>query len=149
VDSQGEDSVNDFAGYHDLAPDGRFAYAVIPYEEIDGDARLMTVVASHELAEAVTDPEPELQNRRQGGWYDKQYGEIGDIPGSLLEAKQIGVNDFVDLLTGGDGTRYLVQKEWSVQDNAPVAFASGGSVGGRGLPGVTRPEPVTVVVGTR
>jgi hypothetical protein len=36
---------------------------------------------------------------------------------------QIGQQDFVDVLGGSDGPRYAVQKEWSVQDGGPIAFA--------------------------
>lgn len=83
-------SANDFLGYHDdyfgktrAGASIDLHYAVIPYEggpnagiypfsAFDG----MTEVVSHELAEAVTDPEPE----GIGGWYDDTTGEeIGDI----------------------------------------------------------------------
>ena len=81
----------------------------------------MTMYASHELAEAVTDPEP---YDNTVGWYDDYYGEIGDIPATLYSDNQISINDLVDELDAPDGTPYLVQKSWSLQDNAPVAFAA-------------------------
>src|SRR5207302_10484152 len=77
MDNQGKDSLHDFVGYHGYAWIGDFAYAVIPYAE---DApEWMTVPASHELAEAVTNPQPYLQRLGRGGWYDDTNGEIGDI----------------------------------------------------------------------
>jgi len=121
-DSQGNNSVTDFVSFHDydFGSDG-FAYAVIPYDDTLQDPRLMTLYASHELAEAVTDPEP---YDNTVGWYDDYYGEIGDIPATLYSDNQIGINDLVDELDAADGTPYLVQKSWSLQDNAPVAFAA-------------------------
>jgi hypothetical protein len=90
VTAGGQNSQHDFLGYHDDFTGRNRAgnaielhYAVIPYEAgvnasiygfnaFDG----MTEVSSHEISEAVTDPEPE----RTPGWYDGQTGEeIGDI----------------------------------------------------------------------
>jgi hypothetical protein len=122
VDGYGNTSQNDFSGYHDYVPgaDG-FAYAVIPYENTMPNPEYMTLPASHELAEAVTDPEP---GDNTLGWYDMRNGEIGDIPVSLYAANRIPKSDFIDQLTASDGTAYLVQKSWSNQDNMPVAFAA-------------------------
>jgi hypothetical protein len=40
----------------------------------------LTAVTSHELAEAVTDPDVDsISNNGQLGWFDPQRGEIGDI----------------------------------------------------------------------
>jgi hypothetical protein len=81
----------------------------------------MTVAVSHELAEAITDPEvgdPTL------GWYADRNGEVGDIPVSLYAAKSIGKADLIDELTGPGGIVYQVQKEWSNAASAPVAFFS-------------------------
>lgn len=86
-------SVKDFLGYH-----GAFAgrdiygratdirYAVIAYpggynftsqrNGLPSDFAQLTEVTSHELAEAVTDPDV---NYRTLGWYDPQKGEIGDV----------------------------------------------------------------------
>jgi hypothetical protein len=121
-DSYGDNSVDDFAAYHDyhFGSDG-FAYAVIPYDDSLRNPRVMTVYASHELAEAVTDPEP---YDGTVAWYDDNYGEIGDIPATLLDANQITVADYVKQLDATDGTAYLVQTVWSLQDSAPVAFAA-------------------------
>ncbi len=81
----------------------------------------MTLYASDELAEAVTDPEP---YETTVAWYDDYYGEIGDIPETLYSANQISIYGLVDELDAADGTAYLVQTVWSLQDNAPVAFAA-------------------------
>jgi hypothetical protein len=61
----------------------------------------MTSIASHEVAEAVTDPDV---NYAQVGWYDPQKGEIGDVFG----------NDDVFL------NRYVVQIEAGKNDNPIV-----------------------------
>jgi hypothetical protein len=100
---------------------------VVPYAEYldDSQARtphVMTAVVSHELAEAVTDPEPE------SGWTDPQFGhegEIGDIPITLYLADPpvIGADDVWDHLRTPDGQDYPVQKVWSNRDGRPVAFA--------------------------
>lgn len=78
VTLQGSTSCQQFCGYHDT-PDGSLFYAVVPYADCPGcdfagtvfDS--MTVIASHELCEAITDPIPGR------GWYDDVNGEIGDI----------------------------------------------------------------------
>lgn len=103
VTDGGSNSIKDFLGYHSAFFDpynGREVfYAVIPSPVGNADARGLTAfqqqteVASHELAEAVTDPEP------VSGWDDRtrQDGEIGDL----------AVGDVCYL--GG----YAVQAEWS------------------------------------
>ncbi|HKW31369.1 MAG TPA: hypothetical protein VJN92_00075 [Candidatus Acidoferrum sp.] len=78
VTLQGSASCQQFCGYHD-SPGGSLFYAVVPYADCPGcdfagsvfDS--MTVIASHELCEAITDPVP------GSGWYDDANGEIGDI----------------------------------------------------------------------
>ena len=67
----------------------------------------VTIAASHEWSEAVTDPDV---NRGMLGWYDKNYGEIGDIP-ILLE------RDFSKMWERLNGL--AVQKEWSNTDGVP------------------------------
>ena len=107
----GGDSIHTFLGYH--WNDQGVAYAVIPYQAgfnahypapysaFDS----LTAVTSHELAEAVTDPQPNYRL----GWFDDAFGrthqgegEIGDI-----------VNGQVVRLNG-----YLVQKEAGKNDQA-------------------------------
>jgi len=78
VTLQGSSSCKQFCGYHNT-PDGSLFYGVVPYADCQGcdfagtvfDS--MTVIASHELCEAITDPVP------GNGWYDDANGEIGDI----------------------------------------------------------------------
>jgi hypothetical protein len=115
LDRHDANSVHDFAGYHDFASEGGFAYAVIPF----ADNQDMTLAASHELAEAVTDPEPTANTL---GWYDDENGEIGDIPVIMLAIGQIGMDGFSDHLKAPDGTDYVVQKVWSNADSLPIAY---------------------------
>lgn len=96
VTQGGSASCQVFCGYHDVISNDIF-YAVMPFPDCSGctsnlssfDA--ITVTASHELCEAITDPIPGQ------GWYDSQNGEIGDI--CAWQTKQIG--------------QYTVQQEWS------------------------------------
>jgi hypothetical protein len=130
VDGDGSDSEHDFAGYHSysvsFSDSYQFPYAVIPYWDnppsdqgiSTGDPRLMTDVMSHELAEAVTDPYTSLSP----AWYDLRNGEISDIPVYLYAYQRIGSHDLWDVLEGTAGRHYLVQKNWSVRDNKPIAF---------------------------
>jgi hypothetical protein len=100
VTANGQNSVNDFAGYHDAFTDKAGAavyYAVVPYPTGNvtrqrlTDFQQDTVVLSHEVSEGITDPDT------QTGWFDARRGEIGD-----LAAGQTG------LLHG-----YVVQAVWS------------------------------------
>jgi hypothetical protein len=122
VDGNGDNSVDDFVSYHDFHFGGSgYAYAVMPFDDTLRDPRWMTINASHELAEAVTDPAPYDGSL---GWYDDYYGEVADIPDVLYVAYLIDDADYIDELDASDGSYYLVQKVWSLRDNAPVAFAS-------------------------
>jgi hypothetical protein len=73
---------------------------------------LATSVTSHELAEAITDPEVGFATGMVAplAWYDPAQGEIGDI-----------CNALDGTVTGGDGITYVVQKLWSNADGACVA----------------------------
>ncbi len=92
---RGQASCAVFCGYHSFTPGGLY-YAVLPYPDCQGCQRgsirdSLTSVASHELAEAVTDP-------TESGWYDDSYGEeIGDM---CLDVRKV---------LGG----YTVQGFWS------------------------------------
>ena len=83
VDQYGTNSVQDFVYYHDYAFGSEgFAYVVIPYDDSQQDARVMTTYASGALAAAVTDPEAS-GTAEQVGWYDDNYGEVEAIPFAL------------------------------------------------------------------
>jgi len=82
VTANGQNSTTDFAGYHDVFTDKAGAavyYAVVPYPT--GNVvnvpltvfQQETVVLSHEVSEAMTDPDT------QTGWFDRRLGEIADI----------------------------------------------------------------------
>ncbi|KAJ3028960.1 UNVERIFIED_CONTAM: hypothetical protein HDU68_000487 [Siphonaria sp. JEL0065] len=77
----------------------------------------MFSVASHELAEAATNPADGLATANAAPlvWYDSTNGEIGDI----CNAQQ-------GTTTGGDGVTYVIQKQWSNSDGTCVAAGSGG-----------------------
>jgi hypothetical protein len=73
----GSRSCQNYCGYHDNT--GSIYYAVMPYPTCEGCLggmaafEALTGTSSHELSEAITDPEP------GSGWYDDTNGEIGDI----------------------------------------------------------------------
>jgi hypothetical protein len=96
VTQGGSASCKVFCGYHDSIANNIF-YAVMPFPSCSGCSsnfstiEALTVTASHELCEAITDPIPGQ------GWYDNQNGEIGDI--CAWKTKKIG--------------QYTVQQEWS------------------------------------
>ncbi len=64
----------------------------------------VTSVSSHELIEAITDPEVGIAKvvGKPLAWYNTTYGEIGDI-----------CNGQQGTITGTDGASYVVQTEWS------------------------------------
>ena len=78
------------------------------------------LAASHEMAEAITDPlaltAEALNNPGYPlAWTDPLYGEIGDVPQCL--------NDYVDTtLTGANGVNFTVQKLWSNADNTCLSY---------------------------
>lgn len=103
VTSGGSASCQAFCGYHDAIANQTF-YAVMPFPDCSGCSSgldsfgALTVTASHELCEAITDPIPGQ------GWYDDANGEIGDI--CAWQSKRIG--------------GYAVQREWSNRAQACV-----------------------------
>jgi hypothetical protein len=87
VTAGGQNSINDFAGYHDLFSDSagaRVYYAVIPYPTGNitnvplTPFQQETVILSHEISEGMTDPDTVT------GWFDPRLGEIGDIADGLV-----------------------------------------------------------------
>src|SRR5262249_4999782 len=119
-DRYGDNSVRDFYSYHDYASgsDG-FPYAVVAYDDSLEDPGQMTIYASHELAEAITDPAP---TEDQLAWYDNYYGEVVDIVDVLVEDGLIAEGGDLAELRGSDGSTYWVERFWSLKSNAPVAF---------------------------
>jgi hypothetical protein len=109
VTYQGQDSIQNFFGYHDsfTSSSGKpIYYAVIAHPIGNGDFynlsdfQTLTKVVSHELAEGVTDPSGR-------GWYDRRTGdEIGDLSNGP---------DDLGFLNG-----YVVQAEWSQQQAASI-----------------------------
>jgi hypothetical protein len=102
VNAYGQTSTHDFSGYHYLFKDSlgqTVHYAVIPYPDPALVFGTQTFAASHELAEAATDPE-------LNGWYDgiPQTGEIGDLA----------------FPQGGNLNGYSVSSLWSNKDNGAV-----------------------------
>ncbi|HWS44528.1 MAG TPA: hypothetical protein VN636_01585, partial [Acidimicrobiia bacterium] len=113
VTQGGADSVTGFCAYHStfrLDRTTAVRYAVIPATAAGphcgtapGFANL-TTAASHELVEAVTDPDVGLAHRVGPplAWYDPMHGEIGDICAHVTAT-----------VVGAGGDRYTVQQEWS------------------------------------
>ncbi len=103
-------------GYHSSfkLPNGsRVYYAAIVYGQQGNGIPFskkaidnVTIAASHEWAEAATDPDV---NQEQLSWYDENYGEVADIP--------IAYGLPLSRVWGRMG-RYAVQKEWSNKDAA-------------------------------
>jgi hypothetical protein len=97
----------------------RYAVVVTPggpaHNSSEGFAAIdqLTAVTSHEVAEAVTDPDV---NYGTLGWYDPQKGEIGDITENQSAA-------YVRL-SGSQGNSYLVQ-EVAGQNDQLLALGSG------------------------
>jgi hypothetical protein len=137
VTFNGGDSLNDFTGFHDafVNPAGQVIYyAVITHPVGNGvypglnDFQSITLIISHELAEAVTDPTA-LTGIDPGGWYGLFRGfqgdqEIGDV---AVDPQYFGV------LSG-----YVVQGEWSQARGQvvlpPDALPFDGSSGAPALP---------------
>lgn len=131
----GTSSTNYFLGYHGAFQDGSNVvhYAVMPYPGSPNPSSLSqgfsstfneeTAVSSHELAEAVTDPNVSLN---QIGWYDFQNnGEIADL-----------ANGQTSTITGPNGT-YVVSDVVNQNDQVitPSSSSSGGGSSGGGTGG--------------
>ena len=116
IDSGGaQNSVQHFCAYHgteEFDVTTNIRYAVIPDNAGASDCGdspgfgNMTSVVSHEVTEAVTDPDIGLATvvGPPLAWYDENYGEVSDIC--------VG---FQDAIKGGDGRTYVVQQNWSNQ----------------------------------
>ncbi|MDE2237693.1 MAG: hypothetical protein KGK30_07370, partial [Elusimicrobia bacterium] len=112
IDLQGQGSCQVFCAYHSTFVDNgaTVAYGVLPDQGgscaggCGGDADQFnneTSVSSHEMIEAVTDPDVGLVTgstpQSPMGWYDTTYGEIGDVCNAIQ----------------GKVGAYTVQREWS------------------------------------
>jgi hypothetical protein len=114
TDPQGGASCTQLCGYHwyIAGTNPEIYYAVMPFPGCGGclgslgQFEALTSISSHELCEAITDPEP------WSGWNDNNNGEIGDICAWQTQ------------VLGG----YTVQLEWSNSQNmcsiAPPTSAS-------------------------
>jgi hypothetical protein len=138
VANHGESSRNGLGGFHGSVTVGgrEVYYAALAYPKrtasgtngIDfaGNARdNLSIAESHEITEAVTDPDVELAMRLRDpsklGWYDDVTrwgythtgkGEIGDIP--VINAQLRGDRTLRSAWGRSDG--YAFQKEWSERD---------------------------------
>jgi hypothetical protein len=135
IDMEGNLSCQQFCAYHGTFMSGgkNVYYGVMP--DFSGGCQACggtsdklqntTIVSSHELVEAITDPAIGLANATQNGallaWYDDQYGEIGDVCQS-----EAG-------LVGG----WAVQAEYSMQAGSCIVTKSGTDNGGGGTGGNT------------
>ena len=120
-------SGRDFCAYHGTTSSPEAYYSVLPDFTTDGmstgcgnnptEVQNVTAVSSHELAEAITDPEVGLLTSSTAGpplaWYDPNNGENGDL-----------CNGIDGTTTGGDGVTYTVQKIWSNKQDACVVAAA-------------------------
>jgi hypothetical protein len=116
-------SGRDFCAYHGTTSSPEAYYSVLPDFSTGSmstncghgaEFENVTGVSSHELAEAITDPEVGLVSgspRPPLAWYDPQgnNGEAGDI-----------CNGIDGTVTGADGLTYMVQKIWSNYQGACV-----------------------------
>jgi hypothetical protein len=106
TDSQGDGSCTQMCGYHWFigGTNPQIYYAVMPYPGCSGCTgslsliEALTSTSSHELCEAITDPQP------WSGWNDSTNGEIGDI--CAWQTATVG--------------GFTVQKEWSNSQGACV-----------------------------
>jgi hypothetical protein len=115
----GYTSRNYFCAYHNAVNNAagqmQFAYAAIPYEADQtgcGTASAfdnLTETVSHELVEAITDP-------NLSSWFDPAGNEVGDL-----------CNHSGTYVTASDGVSYHVQRIWSQAANACVVSGAASS----------------------
>jgi hypothetical protein len=134
ITMDGSTSCSQFCAYHSsfVHGNGTIYYGIMPdfsgaCASCGGEPNALdstTVVSSHEVAEAITDPNIGVANATQDehqlAWYDDQNDEIGDV----CEGQSATV------------VGYRVTKLWSNQANACIATAqSSGGTGGGGTGG--------------
>jgi hypothetical protein len=133
ISMDGATSCQQFCAYHASVThgSGTIYYGVMPdfsgaCSSCGGESTSFngtTVVASHEVAEAITDPNIGVANatndEHQLGWYDDQNDEIGDV----CEGQSVTF------------AGYRVTEVWSNKQNACAAPQDGGGTGGGGTGG--------------
>jgi len=121
VTQGGLDSATGFCAYHGTAKWSaslNVRYLVLPATATGSHCGPaagfgnLTIAASHEVAETITDPDVGLATRLAPplSWYDPVQGEIADI----CQGRTVVVR-------AGDGRNYVVQKLWSNRRRACVA----------------------------
>jgi hypothetical protein len=125
-------SGRDFCAYHGTTSSPEAYYSVLPdfstvpmpsgCENNPTEFQSVTGVSSHELAEAITDPEVGLVSDTIGfplAWYDPQTNPLSNSPEPNGEAADI-CNGIDGTVTGADRVPYTVQKIWSNYQGACV-----------------------------
>jgi hypothetical protein len=97
----------------------------------------VTITESHEISEAVTDPDVEVASKTNNwsalGWMDPQNGEIGD-----MEVNDAAPGTPLSTMYGTNDAGFAVQKIWSQQDQKnEISAVKPGSV--QPLPAPTKP----------
>jgi hypothetical protein len=115
------DVTKGFGGHHAVfaSSNGPAYYAIIEHGSLSnpGTFQQLTVTASHELVESVTNPadwdrvDSPANNANNPAWLDKAGNEIGDIAQNSPPAS--GLNSVVD--------GYVVTKYWSEKDKTSIA----------------------------
>lgn len=144
----GTSSTNYFLGYHSAFQDGGnvIHYAVMPYpgspnpssssQGFSSTFNEETAVSSHELAEAVTDPNASLGSV---GWYDFQNnGEIADLANGQTSTISVSSGTYVvaDVVDQNDNV---------IAPNSSSGGNSGGGSGGNTGGGTTNPPPSSLL----
>ncbi|APR79567.1 hemagglutinin protein [Minicystis rosea] len=133
IELEGSHSCQQFCAYHGtFTNDGKNVYyGVMP--DFSGGCTACggtsdklqntTIISSHELVEAITDPAIGIANAKNDAsflaWYDDQNGEIGDVCQS----------------DAGEVAGWMVQAEYSMKAGACVVTASDAGHGNQGGPG--------------
>jgi hypothetical protein len=133
ISMQGSSSCQQFCAYHSSFAHGSgdVYYGILPdfsgrCSSCGGESTAFngtTVVASHEVAEAITDPNigvaNSTQDEKQLAWYDDTYDEIGDV----CQGQSFTFEG------------YRVTKLWSNRASACVADGESADAGGGGTGG--------------
>jgi len=116
---EGQASCQQFCGYHSATPDNSLVYIVDTYDDCFGcqfasdTLASSTVVFSHELCEAITDPHLD-------GWFDDATGlEIGDICEG--QTKVLTTSGAVELPPPTDGVNYTVAGQASADADGKIS----------------------------